>query len=198
MDVELFSKPFLRSYLIAEELDDADDITVQLMLDAHHGFQLEIALDIASVDLMLVHPAFHEPVQLGWSDLAHWHSHVLRVEEVDRLIAGITVTPQTPHSQAVARVLLSLFTLPESSNVTRHQATMRDALHTLGFSDIEITVVQGNVFHPQVFGALDDARWSNTDERWFAVDDGAYSLRNPENPDFPHAELMEVLARATR
>jgi hypothetical protein len=195
MPVKLFSKQFFRYYLGVEELkDESEEITVQLKLAPQHGFQLEIALDIASVDLSLIHPSFHEPKPLGWSDMAHWQSHVFRVEEVDKLIPMIEVNLAATNPQAAARVLLSLFTLPDQTNAPHHRATMLDALHSIGFSNSEIEDVQHGVFHPHVFLAPEDARWSNEGDRWFAVGEGVYSLRNPDNPDFPHDELIEMLS----
>jgi hypothetical protein len=199
MSVNLFSKRFFRYYLCVEELEDeSEEITVQLMLAPQYGFQLEIALDIASVDLSLIHPSFHEPKPLGWSDMAHWQSHVFRVEDVDRLIPVIEVNPAATNPQAVARVLLSLFTLPDQMNAPHHLAAMRDALRSIGFSNSEIEDVEHGVFHPHVFRALNDAEWLNEGDRWLVVGEGAYSLRNLNNSDFPHDELAEVLALNSR
>ncbi len=200
MPVESFSKQFFLYYLGVEELDsedEAEEITVQLMLTPEHGFQLEIALDTATVDLSLIHPAFDEPEELGWSDTAHWQSHVFRVEEVDQLIPGIEVKPAPTNPQAVARVLLALFTLPDWANSTHHRAAMDAALRSVGFSDAEIEDMRGKVFHPQIFRALDDAQWFNAGKHWVVVGDGACGFRNPENPDFPHDELAEVLSSSS-
>jgi hypothetical protein len=197
MSVNVFSKRFFQYYLCVEELDledESEEITVQLMLTPQHGFQLEIALDVASVDLSLIHPLFDEPKPLGWSDMAHWQSHVFRVEEVDKLIPVIEIQPAVTNPRAVARVLLSLFTLPDQTNAPHHQTAMHEVLRSIGFSNSEIEDVEHDVFHPHVFRALTDAEWLNEGDRWFVVGEGSYSLRNPGNPDFPHDELADVLS----
>jgi hypothetical protein len=188
------SKAWLEAYLCGDEVDDLEPVEVRLMLSPTHGLGVNADLEIASVDLALVHPDLREPVELGWSDLAHWHSHVLRVEEAQMLSQRATLEPAVNAPQATAYVLLALFTLPTPENLDQHVKDLMAALETLGFTPPEIAALRARSAFPHLFTALEDTVWSEQDGFWVADGNGVYAMRCADNEAFPHAQIEDLLS----
>jgi hypothetical protein len=156
------------------------------------GLQVEILA--YNIGLDLIHPAFEAPVDIGYSDLAHWIPWTLRVEEVERFCAAVSVEPATECPEAISRILLSLFTLPDATTSTRQKDAMHRALAQVGYGQVEAESLERGAFHTNAFGQpRKGVSWAKVGDRWCVVGEPNYSYRADDKPSFPHAELSEVL-----
>jgi hypothetical protein len=63
-----------------------------------YGVTLDLDADLACVSLGLRRPGSAEPVEFCWDDLAHWHPHALRWEELDLIGRCVALNePSLPH-----------------------------------------------------------------------------------------------------
>lgn len=144
--------------------------------------------------LDLKYPGNAEPTQIAWDDQAHWHPHVLRWEELDLICRCVSLTEPTLPHPGLPLVLLHRFApVCLGDRVDVIHPMILEAYRTVGaFTEDRITEMVHRYDRRQ-----DEFVWRRSDSHgWYPDQDDAvgqrgpvYSLRHPENPEFPFAAL---------
>ena len=173
------------------------DCELRFRVGPRHALVLRLDpwLSYISLDLSVAGGA---PIELGFDDQAHWHPHVLRWEELDRICASIARDdPALPHPGVPLLLLFRFAPVVDEDDARRASSLLDAAWDRLGlFSARERLSPFDRV----------DLRGSNV--RWVRKRGGhrvleqaagrqdrvLYSLRRREAAAFPHAEIDAMLA----
>ncbi|WP_344959073.1 hypothetical protein [Actinomadura miaoliensis] len=200
-----------------DEPDDEDEDDDEEPEDEHRaefglgdGLSLDLDLDLATgyFSLGLTAPGLAEPVELGWDDQAHFHPHVLRWAELDLLGRAMALRdPELRHPGPLLALLLRFAFLDERDDPDTIAPLVDAAFRLVRPQDGDDGGgVRSETRDWYELRNLSDAglRWTTTpgghpavaqDDR---VDADAllYSLRSPDNEEFPFAEWAALTERA--
>ena len=162
--------------------------------------RLQFDPQISAVNLLLCDRS-GKWIELGWDDQAHWHPHVLRCDELEVICRCIARQDSNLLHPGIPLLLLCRFTpITDSEDSERALSVLREAWHSIGlFDDAQI-----NRFLVMVDYRGTGVEWRFEDnQRWMLYLDrnlhpkvGLYTLRCPENPDFPFEQLAAALTTA--
>ncbi|MBV6699173.1 hypothetical protein [Kitasatospora aureofaciens] len=184
-----------------------DEFQARFALDDGHALLLDISLPYTTYDLQLTAPGLPEPVQLGWDDQAHFHPHVLRWAELDRLARAFALTdPQLPHPGPVLALLARFTVLDEHDDPDTITPLLDAAFH-------HVRPGAGGGPRPETRDWWELRNLAATGLTWVTREDGhpacdqpddlrtdlpLYSLRTVDGEDFPFAAFAALTARADR
>lgn len=92
-----------------EEQKTYPELVEPICIEIAEGIELSIEIGdaIHQTMLFLKHPSLSSRYELGWDDLGHWHPHVLRWEELEKIVYFLTI--QDPDHFVVPFLLLLPF-----------------------------------------------------------------------------------------
>lgn len=197
--------------------EDGVNVLIFPVLDSH----LELHVTSKSSDLSLVTPGSN-PAQLGWDDEAHFHPHIFRWVELKAMADHIVSRePWNGHGE-LALALLHRFALGTTDEeVESMGAALTPVLTHLGLKERRRDEIlsrydwrpgrrmrSGDPDNRLVGpGWVPDERVGWRLDLWWSRDlareggdavPAPYSLRRPENDEFPAAELTRILAGLMR
>ena len=194
---EFWSQFFFETW--GEEFPELDNC--RLVFPVGRGYALTLDLDssLAYFGLRLRHPGVPEPVEIAWDDQAHWHPHVLRWEELDLVCRCIALDdPSLPHPGLALALLHRFAPICTTDDDAVVHPLIAEAYRTVGaFSEPQITELVYRYDRRQ-----NGFAWEYAEPHgWYpnAGDDrmsGLYSLRHPQNEEFPFTELNTLFATA--
>jgi len=162
-----------------------------------YALRFHLSDNIGSMALSLVHPGTGEPVELGWDDQAHWHPHVLRWEELDLVSRFMSrADPDFAHPGLTLLLLCRFAPICVNDAPDTVQPLLGEAWRSLGILKDE--QIQGHMEF--VDRRQDGFCWRQGPLGWTIDNDqggpnaaDVYSLRNAENPEFPHEPLTAYM-----
>jgi hypothetical protein len=191
-----------RFYWVSEEGEFADleGCKLRFSVGRRHALELEMDENIFEVTLRLKAPGARTPVQIAWDDQSHWHPHVLRWEELDLVGRCVALDdPTLPHPGLVV-VLLHRFTpVCQGDRLDVVHPLITEAYRTVGAFTGKQVREAVHAYDRQQFGFT----WQQSDAHgWYPVQSRPdahelYSLRHPENDEFPFA-AFNGMVEATR
>lgn len=171
-----------------------EEIVVDLSSEPGFGLRVWLQCDLCSSGLLLLHPAFEEPVEVGYLDYAHGQSCTLRLEELDAVRQGVAPVAGCQQTHDTAYLLLSLFTTAPVPADTILRAGVERALANVGFDEAEILNLLAVADGERHFTPLEDLVWAPVAGGWVLEGRFRPSFRTREQP-FPHAEFADVINR---
>jgi hypothetical protein len=168
-------------------------------LVGEHGLRLEFPPDLSDFNLSLLRPG-NPPVEIAWDDQAHWHPHVLRWEELDLVCRVQALTDSTLIHPGLPVLLLQRFaplTTPEDGDAA--MSLLRSVVRSVGLSDDAATR------YVRTDGRGHGVEWRYTERfGWWLHQDidnyrrevHVYTLRHPENTDFPSTDFDRMIDHA--
>jgi len=202
-----------------------DDDGPLITCDLGAGYALLLSGSRYGVSLQLAHPGAEEPVELGWDDLAHWHPHALRWSEVDLVCRAAALDDADASYPGPYLALLSRFgPVCSEADAAAGIPLLREAFaHLPGLDSYQRTAyaARGDI---RAFGVEwkqhHETGWWYPEQGGFSEDEAAdtspggegnsgvgrysedclagdlYSLREPDESEFPFAALGAALERA--
>jgi len=179
------------------------------VLDAH----LELEFTSMLSQLNLVMPGI-PPAELGWDDDAHWHPHVFRWIELTALVDHTTSRPPWSDFPDLALALLHRYSVGTTdADVASMRARLIPVLGRLGMPPDRVERAlsrldwrpgsrPGNYDELVGPGWVQDRRVGWRLDLWWRRElersggdayPAPYSLRRPENSDFPSTDLNRLL-----
>lgn len=204
--------------------DDEDEVDSSVTaFDLGDGYVLSAETGYGCAMLNLSHPGAAEPVEIAWDDQAHWHPHALRWSEVDAVCrASALDSPDAAYPGPYLALLGRFAPVCDEADAALAVPLLREAFALLPGLD---PFQRGSyAAHWDMRGAR--VRWTLDEPTgwWFPEQGSAreeresgvlgaydqdpdlkdlpngelYSMRDPDEPDFPFAALAELvdLARA--
>lgn len=213
---ELWAASFLDEYASdvpggdrADREEEYDDFEAEY--DLGDGYVFRVASGFYGSSLSLRHPGATDPVELGWDDLAHWHPHALRWSEVDLICRATALADPDASYPGPYLALLGRFApLCTDADAAIAVPLLREAFAALPGLD---------PYQRRAYAAHGDIRafgvdWLQDDETgWWYLDyveqpdnpyrddpdypaGDLYSMRDPDDPEFPFAALATAVDRA--
>ena len=183
-----------------QEFPNLENCRLEFPVGPQYALVLNLDEFLGYFGLNLKHPNTSEPVEIAWDDQAHWHPHVLRWEELDLVCRCIALDDPTLPHPGLPLALLHRFapvTLDDNDDVVHPLIT--EAYRTLEvFSEPQITEMIYRYDRRQSgFG------WYYTDPQGWLPEtregdgrSGFYSLREPQNTEFPFDGLNALFTAA--
>jgi len=167
------------------------DHPVELSLSEEYALLVDIEEELLDVTLLLSGRSGLEPVQLGWDDQVHFHPYVFRWAELEAISRHFRA--EDPDAGFIPFLLLYRFAaVTQQEDLNHIRSTVEAAWRSLDlFSEGEI-----QAFIKQTIRPLDTAEWTQHPRFGWVLEGEAYSLRQAENEDFPHADLQKLLNQA--
>lgn len=198
-----------------EDDEGVDDLVATY--DFGDGYVLGVNCDITGASLELSHPGAAKPALLAWDDLVHWHPHALRWSEADLICRAIALTdphygypgplsaligrfaPACDETDAAAAVPLHREAFARLPGLNRYQRLAYAAR-----SDIRAFGVHWLSDDETGWWYPDQYAWNEEGNDPFRGDPDAkdypagalYSMRHPDESDFPFAPLDALIDRA--
>jgi hypothetical protein len=170
-----------------------------LVLPFPQRYGLRLGLNPPYVSLALAHPSFREPIPLGWLG-GNFALPALRWPEVALLERRLRDAWKLPFPFAYVPALLNRWAtvVTASDDAARVSAKIWSDWDRLGlFTRGELAgYYKGRA--GQSFPASPMSWYRHKRCGWVCVGDVSYSLRQPENADFPFAEVDRFFARLRR
>jgi hypothetical protein len=165
------------------------------------GGRLSLSIDemLCSFSLEFAGPG-RAPVEIAWDDQAHWHPHVLRWTELDAICRVAALQDaKCPHPGVLLLLLCRFAPICVGDEIEWIVPTLEQAWRALQlFSDNEIREFierldardAGFTWRQQASG-----NWCLTQEKDMRNSEkGLYTLRSPENTEFPFSEWERIIA----
>ncbi|MVU78830.1 hypothetical protein GPX89_16450 [Nocardia sp. ET3-3] len=209
---ELWAASFLDE--AAEEMPGNDDDReeeydeLEAEYDLGEGYEFRVGAGSYGAALSLVHPDAERPVELGWDDLACWHPHALRWSEVDLICrAAALADPDAPYPGPHLIMLGRFAPICTDDDARIAIPLLREAFDAVPGLD---------AYQRRAYSSHADIRpwgadWFRDDETgwWYPdyvepadnpyrgdpnyLDGELYSMRYPDNDEFPFAALDAAL-----
>lgn len=162
--------------------------------------RLKFDPQLSSVNLNLCDQSGKE-FELGWDDQAHWHPHVLRCEELDKICRSVARQDASLPHPGVPLLLFCRFAPVTDSGDSEHAISLlREAWRSLDlFDDPQICEFLKMVdYRATGVEWRQDAQldWALHLDRDLHSKVGLYTLRCKDNPDFPFKALVTALDEA--
>lgn len=140
-----------------------------------------------------------EEIEIAWDDEAHFHPYVLRVDEWQAIAAHTARMHKT--DMWIPGLLLRRFVGVDSAEalaaVTALELDMRRDSELYTAEELEAWPIP-EPYRDPAFWDTCGRKWMRRDPwGWIFVGEDAYSLRRPENPDFPF-EAWNRMIRETQ
>jgi hypothetical protein len=172
---------------------------------------MQIPLEVAGAGALLVETSSHEITlflrdaggrvsQLGWNDQAHWHPNALRWQEIDVISRACSrVSVELEHPGLALLLLWPFSALGDDEPVEDAFASVLAAWRSLDLPEADAPL-DGADFRGQHVRWVCDARgrWYPLQEETRETRMALYSLRHPDNEQFPFDELDSLVNAARR
>lgn len=175
----------------SDECQTYPELVEPICFEIGHGIELliETGDTILQTELYLKHPSLPSKYELGWDDLGHWHPHVLRWEELEKIVYFLTM--KHPDHFVVPFLLLLPFTpITQADHEQAIARKIKAAWRSLQlFTENEIETFDRQILYMPEF------KWSYSSDYdvYYVGDDGwdVYSKRHLYG-DFPFAALADL------
>jgi hypothetical protein len=146
-------------------------------------------------------------IELGWDDQAGWHPHILRWDELELICKSLSIRDSSFHHPGLPLLLLSRWApITDTDSPDHILSLLQQALVRVGVNSPETSQSiftrldkRGNGFEWKYDSAHE---WTLHQDDPFRLKEGfkykarLYTLRSPENDDFPFAEFNAMLRSA--
>ncbi|NEO84780.1 MAG: hypothetical protein F6J87_11080 [Spirulina sp. SIO3F2] len=210
---EHFSKELIMQLYPYKSDDDSFDPDIYVHCSCRHqypiGADFEIILDVdpymGSFDLEF-QSKDGVSEEIAWDDQAHWHPHVLRWDELDVICRCIALLDSgLPHPGIPLLLLCRFAPITDSEDSEYSLSLLRQAWNSLNlFTDSEIEAFiervdrRGQGFEWKLeptFGWILDQDY-DLDKDLMLGKAMLYTLRHPENSEFPFLEFQRMIEEA--
>jgi hypothetical protein len=201
---ELLSDPgFWSAYHFWEpQVADADypaleDCRVEFGVADGWALVLTLEPSLSYFSLGLLSPGHEQPVEVAWDDTAHFHPHLLRWDELHAVCRAVALRePSLPHP-GLPLLLLSRFAPICRGDEIPAIVGMLETAWREALPGVSARVIRDRV--EALDRRQDGFEWALREPHgWFPSQPesarsaaGLYSLRDPENPDFPFPEWRQ-------
>jgi hypothetical protein len=193
----------------SQEYPELDRCRIQFEISTQYGLVLQIDERLSEATLFLKHPDARKPVQIAWDDQAHWHPHVLRWDELESICRGLAMREPYFAHPGLPLLLLNRFApVTVGDDATTIFQVLEQAWRSLNLFDNDEMIKLARRFDFRCAGFI----W-RADERygWIIQQDHGlrqetgylhnadlYTLRHPDNQDFPFEHLNRLVDEARR
>jgi hypothetical protein len=174
-----------------------EDCTLAFRVGDNIGLDLSLSANLGYISLAVVHPSLSTPHEIAWDDEVHWHPHLMRWTELDTFCKAC----ERSGNGETQGALLLLYRFTPICNDNDYAL----ASHLLDRAWATVVGVKQAVAESRL--ARMDHRdsgfeWVSKPSGWFiqqsqeASKDAKaqlYSLRHPDNPEFPSAAFASVM-----
>ena len=174
---------------------ELEEEPIRLPVTDEASLVLETGDDFGYISLLL-EDEDGELIEIAWDDEAHFHPFVLRMDEWERLTRETAARAGVP--EWIPVLLLQRFvgydTPAELEAIVRRGMEMRRLSGLYSADELAAWPMHPLLADPPLWDRL-DRRWREQPPYgWVCEGEDAYSLRSPDNPDFPFGAWNRMLA----
>jgi hypothetical protein len=187
-------KEFWTDYFFLSQANEGlfESAEISLPLPDRHSLLIRFTPALQMISLGLMLPS-GDITEIGWDDQAHFHPHALRWEELETIVNYAVRSTESLFVSELPFLLLYRFSPITQSEVGFALPRIERVLKGIAFlRDYEIGELT------KLSDCADrDVQWElSSDGLWYVYGADAYSLRVPENDQFPFQLLQELVSSA--